>query len=154
MVAAASATGMALPFPGLPFALEILALISELNLYKSQLGLPKENSDEFRRMTPENQEKVRKYCTTSAGEITHLVEKMPNFTFETVIQCIPILGAVYCGSISFRRNYHFLHQCLNELEGIALDFLDELTTIAVEDELTTIAVEDMDLESSTNVSCK
>ena len=150
MVAAASATGMAMPLPRLPLALEIHLLINELNFYKSQLGLPKENSDEFRRMTPENQEKVRKYCATSAGEITHLLEKIPstlsNFTFETVIQCIPILGAVYCGSISFCRNYHFLHQCLNELEGTALDCLDELTTMAMEDELTTIAVEDMDLD--------
>jgi hypothetical protein len=137
MVAAASAKGMFIPLPGLSFALDIHLLINELNLYKSQLGLPEENSDEFRRMAPENQEKVRKYCMTSAGEFTHLVEKilftLSNVTFETVIQCIPILGGVACGSISFRRNYHFLHQCLNELEGIALDCLDELTTIAVED---------------------
>ena len=134
MVAAVSATGAAVPLPGLSIAIDLALLTNEMNLYKSQLGLPGENSDEFRRMTPENQEKVRKFCVTSAIQMGNLLAFYSKTSaVEEFARYIPLLGSFIAGSVSFPSTYHFLHGCLNELERAALDFLDELTTIVVDD---------------------
>ena len=98
-----------------------------MNFYKSQLGLFKEDSDEFQRMSPINQEKVRKFCLTSAVQIGQLLKcYTASSAVEEFTRYIPLLGSAIAGSISFSSTYYFLHQCLNELEKIALDLLDEI----------------------------
>ena len=69
MVASAAAAAAAVPFPGLNVAVDLALLTNEVSFYKSQLGLPDEDSFEFRKMTPENQDKVRKFCVTSAVQL-------------------------------------------------------------------------------------
>jgi hypothetical protein len=46
---------------------------------------------------------------------------------------IPFVGLAIAGGISFSSTYYFLHQCLKELEGTALDFVDEMTSRTVDD---------------------
>ena len=133
MVASASAAAAAVPLPGLSVAVDLALLTSEVSFYKSQLGLPDEDSFEFRKMTPENQEKVRKFCVTSAVQLaSFLAAYTASSAVEEFARFIPFVGLAIAGGISFSSTYYFLHQCVNELEGSAVAFLDEMTTRAVD----------------------
>ncbi len=131
MVAGASAAGALIPVPGFSFKVDLVLLTREVNFYKSQLGLPEENSDDFRRLSLKTQEKVRKI---SAAQITDLLAgDNASCIVEETVRFIPLVGGLIAGSIAFPRIYRFLHQYLNELEETALALLDELTTIVVDD---------------------
>jgi hypothetical protein len=105
-----------------------------MNFYKSQLSLPEENSYEFKRMTPENQEKVRKFCVTSAIQMANLLAAYAaSSAVEEATRYIPIVGSLIAGSISFSSTYYFLHECLKELEETAMVFLDATSTRVVDD---------------------
>ena len=134
MVAAASFTGALIPVPGVSITADLILLKYEVDLYKSQLGLPEENSYEFRRMTPEVREKLQKFCLISAVQIGNLIAAYgASSAVEEVARFIPVLGSVIAGSISFSSTYYFLQQCLKVMESTALEFLDEIKTRAVED---------------------
>ena len=134
MVASASAAAACVPLPGLNVAVDLALLTNEVSFYKSQLGLPDEESHEFQKMTPANQEKVRKFCVTSAVQMaSFLATYAAGSAAEEFARFIPFVGLVIAGGISFSSTYYFLHQCLNELEGTALSFLDEMTTRTVDD---------------------
>ena len=129
MIAGASCVGAVIPVSGLSLTLDATLLTNELNSYKSQLGLPEENSKLFTRLTPEMKETVRKYCITGVAEITNLLAPYTASTAaEEIVRYIPILGNAMAGGISFVTTYYFLHSCLNELEQTAMDFLDEIKT--------------------------
>jgi hypothetical protein len=84
-------------------------------------------------MTPENQEKVRKFCVTSAVQLgSFLANYAAGSAVEEFARFIPFIGLAIAGGISFSSTYYFLHQCLNELEATAVSFLDEMTTKAVD----------------------
>ena len=134
MVASASAAAACVPLPGLNVAVDLALLTNEVSFYKSQLGLPDEESHEFQKMTPENQEKVRKFCVTSAEQMApFLATYTGGSAVEEFARFTPFVGPAIAGGISFKSTYYFLHQCLNELEGTALTFLDDMTTRAVDD---------------------
>ncbi len=134
MVAAASAAGAAIPLPGLSIAVDFSLLTNEMSFYKSQFGLPEENSDEFRRMAPENQEKISKFFVTSAVDIAKLIAVYSaSSSVEEFSRFIPFVGIFIAGNISFSSTYYFLHQCLKEMEEAAMTFLDE-TSSRVRDE--------------------
>ena len=134
MVASASAAAACVPLPGLNVAVDIALLRNEVSFYKSQLGLPDEESREFKKMTPANQEKVRKFYVTSAGQMaSFLATYTAGSAMEEFARFIPFVGLAIARGISFSSTYYFLHQCLNELEGSALSFLDEMTTRTVDD---------------------
>ena len=134
MVASASGFGALVPVPGLSVALDIALLTSEVNFYKSQLGLPQENSYEFRKLTPEIQEKVQKFCLTSAVQIGQLLAAYTaSAAVEEVTRYIPLVGSFIAGSISFSSTKYFLHGCLNELEETALNYLDEINAKITDD---------------------
>ncbi|CAB3997595.1 interferon-inducible GTPase 5-like, partial [Paramuricea clavata] len=134
MIASASAAAAAVPLPGLNVIVDLALLTNEVSLYKSQLGLPHENSYEFRKMTPENQEKVRKFCITSSLQMaSFLATYTASSTAEEFTRFIPLVGPAIASSISFCSTYNFLHQCLKELEETALEFLDEMTSRTVDD---------------------
>ena len=121
--------------PGLSVAFDAALLMKEINLYKSQLGIPGENSTEFQGMTSEMKAKILKYCVTSAVEIGRLLQPhIASSTAEEFARYIPVVGSVIAGGISFGSTYWFLHKCLKELEETALNLLDE-TRGRVADEL-------------------
>ena len=129
MIATLSLGGAVIPLPGVSIAADITLLTLEMKLYKSQLGLPEENSPEFQRMSTENQAKVRKFCITSAAEVTKLLASyVASSAVEEVARYIPILGSAIAGSISFSSTYYFLHRSLGELERTALEYLDDVNT--------------------------
>ena len=129
MVAAASGAGAVVPLPGLSVALDLALLTREVNMYKSQLGLPEGTSYEFRRMSPEIQAKVKRFCLTSTVQIANLVKfYTASSAVEEFTRYIPFVGCAIAGGISFSSTYCFLKGCLNELEETALAFLDEINT--------------------------
>jgi hypothetical protein len=134
MIASASAAAAEVPLPGLNVAVDLVLLTNEVSFYKSQLGLPDENSYEFKKMTPENQEKVRTFCVTSALQMaSFLGTYTAGSTVEEFARFIPFVGLAIAGGISFSSTYYFLDRCLKELEGTALDFVDEMTSRTVDD---------------------
>jgi hypothetical protein len=129
VVAAASGAGAVVPVPGLSVAIDLVLLTREVNMYKSQLGLPEETSYEFRRMTPQIKAKVSKFCLTSTVQIANLLKfYTASSAIEEFTRYIPLVGFAIAGGISFSSTYHFLKGCLNELEETALAFLDEINT--------------------------
>ena len=114
---------------------DLALLAAELNFYKSQLGLPEENSSQFQRMSKENQEKFRKFCGIGVSEIAHLLTAYTaSSTAEEFSRFIPLLGIAVAGSISFASTYNFLQQCLNDLEKTALDYLSNEVRQTVEED--------------------
>ena len=129
MVAAASGAGAVVPVPGLSVAIDLALLTKEINMQKSQLGLPEETSNEFQRMTPEIQAKINKFSLTSTGQIVNLLKLYAaSSAFEEFTRYIPFVGPAIAGSISCTSTYYLLHGCLKELEGAAFDFLDEINS--------------------------
>ena len=101
-------------------------LINEINLYKSQLGIPEENSEQFQGITSDVKAKILKYCVTSSAQIKHLLRTYAaSCTAEEFTRFIPVVGTFIAGSISFGSTNWFLHECLKELEEAAFDFWDE-----------------------------
>ena len=135
MVAAASAAAAAvIPLPGLSIVVDFGLLTHEVNFYKSQLGLPREESNEFLKMTKENQEKILKFCFTNVAQLTKIFTVFAaSSAVEEVARFLPLVGSAIAGSISFGSTYYFLRQCLNELEKTALHLLDETNAKVGED---------------------
>ena len=133
-VAACSGAGGVIPVPGLSVAIDIGLLLNETRFYKSQLGLPDQNSDEFKMMTPEMQEKIRKFCVTSGVQIATLITAYgASSTVEEFARFIPFVGSVIAGSISFSSTFYFLQCCLNDMEETALEFLKGLNSKLADD---------------------
>jgi hypothetical protein len=127
MVVAASAAVAALPLAltGLSILVDFGLLTYEVNFYKSQLGLPKEKSNEFLK-------NILKFCFTSAAELAKIFTAGDaGSALEEVTRFIPFLGSAIAGSISFGSTYYFLHQCLNDFEKTALNLLDEKTVLTL-----------------------
>ena len=117
------------PVAGLPVNLAILT--QEVNSYKSQLGLD-DNSPAFPQMTPANQKKVRKF--SGDNQMASIVKAYTaHSTADKVIYFIPLINSIITGYIAFSFTYNFLHECLNELEQVALAFVDQMNANTVRD---------------------
>ena len=128
-IATLSFGGAIIPVPGLSITADLALLTLEMKLYKSQLGLPEENSPEFLRMSIENQAKIRKFCITSAAQIAkNLAYYATSSAVEEVARFIPILGIAIAGSLSFSSTYYFLRRSLDKFTKTAMDYLDEVNT--------------------------
>ena len=127
-MAAVSGTCGLVPIPGLNAVVDIALILKTVNFYKTQLGLPEENSYEFNKLTKKTQEKVRKFCVTGAVQIGNVVRTYDakSAIASQVINFIPLIGPVIAGSISFSSTYGFLKCCLNDMEEAAIEFLDIL----------------------------
>ena len=128
MVATASAAGAAVPVPGFSMAADFAMIMNEVLLYKSQLGLPEEDSPEFQNMPLELKTKVEKFCISSPAQMAKLL--LANTGTKTSIEeitrmFVPVIGLALASAISFYTTYNFLHETLNELEEAALEFLDQ-----------------------------
>jgi hypothetical protein len=131
-IAATSGIGAVVPLPGLSFVVDFAFLTKEVHFYESKLGLD-ENSYEFRKMTPENQEKFRTLCFISSAQIPKVFKFcVLSSIVEEAVRYIPVLGSVIAGSISFSTTYYFLNQYLNQMEGTAWESLDTMRTTAVD----------------------
>ena len=134
MIASASAVAATVPVPGLSAVTDFTIIKNELDFYKSQIPFPEEDSEEFRRLTPEMRDQMSKLCVTSAVQIGNLFATYAaRSAGEEYARFIPLVGSAIAGSISFASTYFLLKKWLNELEETALKFLDETSTQVAED---------------------
>ena len=127
-LAAVSGTCGLLPIPGFNTVVDIALIRKTVNFYKTQLGLPEENSYEFSKLTTKTQKKIREFCVTSAVQIGNVVGTygVKSAIASEVTHLIPLIGSLVAGSISFSSTYFFLNCCLNDMEEAAIEFLDIL----------------------------
>ena len=59
--------------PSLSVAVDLTLITAEIAFYKSQLGLSEEGSERFRMLNAQNQERVRKFCLTTATQVASLL---------------------------------------------------------------------------------
>ena len=127
MVASASAAAATVPIPGLSTAVDVALIINEITLYRSQLGLPKEGTEEFANLHVNTQKKVRNVnlLTTTAQVGAFLTAHAAESTVEEFARFIPLIGPVVAGGMSFGATYYGLKYCLEKVEEAALSVLDE-----------------------------
>jgi uncharacterized protein (DUF697 family) len=115
-----------------------------VNFYKSQLGIPDENSQEFRGLTQQTKEKILKFCLRSAIQFGSLFAVyIASATAEEFVRFIPLVGSAIAASLSFVSTFCFLKASLKELEETALKILDEINTRFV-DNINARVLDEMD----------
>jgi hypothetical protein len=122
MVAVASAAGAAIPLPGLSIALDLVLLKNEVNVYKSQLGIPEKYSSKEIQGMANAKTMATLLATFCAGSV---VEDFARF--------IPFAGLMIASTLSFSSTRNFLNTCLDDMKRQALAFLDEMNKRAVDD---------------------
>ena len=127
MVASASAAAATVPIPGLSTAVDVALIIKEITLYRCQLGLPKEGTEEFANLHVNTQNKIRNVnlLTTTAHVGAFLTAHAAESTVEEFARFIPLIGPVVAGGISFGATFCGLKYCLEKVEEAALSVLDE-----------------------------
>ena len=134
-VAAASAAVAVVPLPGLSFAVDIALITGEISFYRSQLGLPEADSVEFSMLNVDMQKRVRKFCFTSAAQLSvFLAAYASQSAVEEASRYIPIVGLAVAGSMSFGSTYYLLHRCLEALEKTAIEVIEDFKQQALNDD--------------------
>ena len=135
-LAAASAAVAVVPIPCLSFAVDLALIKGEISFYRSQLGLPEADSAEFSMLNVDMQNRVRKFCFTSAAQIfVFLSCYASQSAVEEASRYIPIVGLAIAGSMSFASTYYLLHRCLAELEKTAIEVIEDFKQRALNDDL-------------------
>ena len=127
-VATASAFAAAVPIPGVSIAVDIWLIKRETDFYISQLGLPKEGSNEFSLLSFDTQTKVKALneALDSAMKIGGLVAAYATESvLEEFTRYIPFIGIAIASSMSYGATYYFLSEWLGRMEVIALDVLTQ-----------------------------
>ena len=107
-----------------PIALAILG--SRAKFFRSQLGLPEEDSDEFKKMKPEFQKRMRKfYPKEKPGFLKRCFSIYMKSIYIKGKTVFPLLGT-YKSPGEFLRSS--LENLLKEMEQLAIDLLDETPT--------------------------
>ena len=133
MVASASAVAALVPLPGLSIAVDLKLITGEIDFYRSQLGLPEEGSYDFARLNADNQEKVRKFCFTTAVQVAGFMAAYASKTaIGKFLRFIPFIGQAIASGMSFGMTYDSLQRCLKELEETALLVLEDIATRSVD----------------------
>jgi len=133
MVAAASAAAALVPVPGVSFAFDAALILKELSLYRSQLGLPEEGSNEFASLPFSTQENIHKVCQTRT--VAQLGGFLAAYTaeaaLEEVTRFIPFVGLALASGMSFVTTSVALKKLLKDEEEAALLVLKEARERAI-----------------------
>ena len=122
-VASISLGDALIPQPGLSITADIGLMMSEINLYRSTLGIPEEGTTAFLILKAPVQRCIRETCThmtTTKGVQALLSRFATEKALEEVSQWIPIVGTVLAGSMSFACTYKFLDFCLKTMKDTGL----------------------------------
>ena len=127
MVATASAAAAMVPLPGLSLAVDAVLILRELNLYRSQLGLPEVGSDEFTKLRSATKEKVLQVGLTTAAQLSEFLKP---YAAEAAVEeatrlYLPYLGWAIASGMSFGATYYALYKLLGAVEDAALSVLRE-----------------------------
>ncbi|KAK2548304.1 Interferon-inducible GTPase 5 [Acropora cervicornis] len=125
-VAAVSAAAAIVPLPGVSVAVDAALILRELNLYRSQLGLPEKGSAEFAKLHVVTKDKVLKVgLTTAAQLIEFLVRYVIKATGKVLAPYRPVVDKVIASGMSFIATYYALYKLLGDVEDAALSVLKE-----------------------------
>jgi len=125
IVSALSGVAGAVPLPGLSVAVDMALIIHELKFYKSQLGIPKERSPKFSKLSTDTQTKVKAIIFLLADATSVFVKFAAGEAAEQAARVIPFVGWLAAGAISWVTTYTFLKKKLEEMEEIAFLVLEE-----------------------------
>ena len=95
-------------------------ILKEVNLYRSQLGIPEKESAEFRNLHAGSKDKVLKTYQT----LTFSFNKNPSIS-DVILRLIPIIG----DTKSFHNAFHALRHSLELVEDAAFSVLEEAAEI-------------------------
>ena len=123
-----SALAAAVPIPGASVAADIALIKTEIDFYKSQLGLPDEGSNKFSLLSFNTQSEIKALSTT-LGTALGIGGLVAAYSTESVVEefarYIPFIGIALASSLSYGATYYFLRKWLGKLEEIALKVLEE-----------------------------
>ena len=123
-----SAVAAAVPIPGVSVAADIALIKTEIDFYKSQLGLPDEGSNKFSLLSFNTQSEIKALSTT-LGTALGIGGLVAAYSTESVVEefarYIPFIGIAIASSLSYGATYYFLSKWLGKLEEIALKVLEE-----------------------------
>ena len=126
VAAAASAAAAVVPLPGLSLAVDAMLILRELNLYRTQLGLPEVGSEEFAKLRHVTKEKVLQVGFTTAAQLSEFLAPYAAETaVEEAIRYLPFVGLAIASGMSFGATYYVLHKLLGSVEDAALSVLRE-----------------------------
>ena len=126
LVATASAAAAMVPLPGLSLVVDAVLILRELNLYRTQLGLPEVGSEEFTKLRHVTKEKVVQVGFTTAAQLSEFIAPYATETaVEEAIRCLPFVGLAIASGMSFGATYYVLHKLLGSVEDAALSVLRE-----------------------------
>ena len=127
-VATASAFAAAIPIPGVSLLADVVMIKSEVDFYRSQLGLPEEGSNAFSLLSVNTQSEIEAFSLT-LSTITRIGELLVNNSTESVVEefsrFIPFIGTAIGSSLSYGATYYFLSKWLARLEEFAFKLLEE-----------------------------
>ena len=125
-VAAVSAAAAIVPLPGVSVAVDAGLILSELSLYRSQLGLPEEGSAEFAKLHLATKEKVLQVGLTTAAQLNgFLAPYAAEAAVEEATRYLPVVGLAIASGMSFGATYYALYKLLRAVEDAALSVLKE-----------------------------
>ena len=125
-VAAASGAVAAIPVPGLSFAADAALILSELSLYRSQLGLPEIGSAEFVQLHLATKKKVLSVTLTTAAQLSpYLASYAASTAIEEFTRFVPFIGPAIASGMSFTATYYALSKILPDVEEAAKLVLKE-----------------------------
>ena len=100
---------------------------NEIIFYKSQLGLPKEDSHEFTQLDTDMQERIRKVCYTTDVLKKRLIRSSAEDSLLRSFEELVTLGlSPYFRYKSFSSTCNLLKQFLEELQQVALEQLSSI----------------------------
>ena len=122
MVAAASVvfpglSRVAGSLPPLSPGFNLAHILNEVDLYRSQLGIPEKESAEFRNLHARSKDKVLKTYQT----LTFSFDENPSISDVLILPLIPIIGNIK----SFHNAFHALRHSLELVEDAAFSVLEE-----------------------------
>ena len=132
LAAATSATAALVPVPGVSIAADAGLIVSELQFYRYQLGLPEEGSDGFKMLTATTQANV-KACLSILELATKGTGWLVAYATDAAAKAegvrlfLSVVGsvAVTAGGMSFGATYFALKDSLERMEDAAFKVLSE-----------------------------
>ncbi|XP_015749267.1 PREDICTED: interferon-inducible GTPase 1-like [Acropora digitifera] len=119
MVAAAATVSAAIvPFPGFNSVdIDHTLILRELDLYRTEFGLPEEESTEYEKLNFATREIVQKVVSirTVAQLSRFLAPYEAEATGKEVLRYVPVVGVAIASSMSYRATYYALEKLLGAI---------------------------------------
>ena len=131
-VALLSSSVALVPLPGVSLITDVVLILKEISLYKSNLGIPDEGTTEYSMLRTSTQQCIRQACAhmaTTKGVQNLLRLYATEQVVEEVSRFIPFVGPVVAASMSFASTYKCLDHSLETMKETAINVMKEKVNI-------------------------